>query len=212
MIFQLFRNKHAQLKKTSQANKSNSLYNTLTKGLTQMEKEGVDRVILALYESEPDQDVNGKWLTSGKDTCYYPFEMLGGAEQSMILDKKHYTAVALVNENVGNIVRYKNKGIEKYQRTRLNLLMPKLKPESEWNYSNNGGVYTGENLKKFAEWATESGWIPEAIKQVIDEGIQEYHEITKKLMEKAGVYDSLQKMEKRKFSKIEGIMLAKDKT
>ena len=169
-----------------------------------MERQGVDRVILSLYESQPDQEAFGKWSQS---TPYYPFEMLNETEQEIIKSKKSYEVVALVRENVGRIVQYPEPGVEKYNRTHVHPMLPKLKTGSGLDYVTKGGIYIGEELKKFVQNGDESGWTPGIIREVIQNGIQEYHNITKRLMEKAGVYKTLEKMESRKYSPFEQIML-----
>ena len=178
-------------------NQNDSVYRALMNSLDEMDRQGVDRVVLTLYESEPSQDTTGRWLTAGKDTNYYLFEMLDETEQGMIKEGKHYTVVALVRDNVGDVVKYEDRGVEVYYRTHIVPFLPRLKPESELNYVTDGGVHTGEGLRQFAESAAEDGWNPEAIEQRVRLGIQEYHDITRKLMEQAGVYDALERMEQR---------------
>lgn len=184
----------------------NSVYSALIEGLNKMEKQGVDRVVLSVYESEPSQNATGRWLSMNKDIPYYPFEMLDKTEQGMIKGGKNYTVVALVRDNVGDIVRYENKGLEVYQRTHITPFLPKLKFESELNYVTEGGAYTNEKLRQFAENIAGNGWNPGAIEQRVSTGIQEYHEITRELMEKNGVYDVLLKMKKTEDSPFEQIM------
>lgn len=207
MAFTLFKKRQEVREKSPTPNQNGSVYRALLNGLNEMERHGVDRVILTLYESEPSQNATGRWLTAGKDTNYYPFEMLDGTEQGMIKDGKHYTVVALVRDNVGDVVRYADKGgVEVYNRTHIVPFLPKLKPESELNYVTEGGARTGENLKQFAESVAGNGWSSQAIDQRVNAGIQEYHAITRKLMEKAGVYDALKRMEQRQFTPFEQVM------
>ena len=75
-----------------------------------MGEEEVDRVLLTVYESDPDPNATGHWYSPKID--YYPFEMLEETEQEMILGKKHYTVVALVKENVRDVVNYEGEGVE----------------------------------------------------------------------------------------------------
>ena len=207
MVFTLFKRRQEVREGFPTQNQNGSVYRALLNSLNEMEKQGVDRVILTLYESEPSKNATGRWLTAGKDTNYYPFEMLDETEQRMIKDGKHYTVVALVRNNVGDVVRYADKGgVEVYNRTHIVPFLPRLKPESELNYVTEGGAHTGENLKQFAESVAGNGWNPEAIEQRVNAGIQEYHTITRKLMEKAGVYDALKKMEQRQFTPLEQVM------
>ena len=148
-----------------------AVYDTLVGGLDEMEDGSIDRVVLALYESEPSDNSRGRWLTS-RDNNYYPFEILSEEEQRMILDKKHYTVVALVRSKVNGFVQYPDRGVEKYQRTRVNPFLPSLKPESTLNYVTEGEIYYGEKLIDYAKIAEESGWTVEAIAKCVDESIQ----------------------------------------
>jgi len=206
MALALF-NRKQEVKEKPRTSNNINIYRALMTGLSEMERQGVDRVVLTLYASEPSQNATGRWLTAGKDTNYYPFDMLDETEQEMIKEGKHYTIVALVRDNVGNVVRYAdNGGIEVYTRTHIVPFLPELKPESELNYATKGGAHTGENLKQFAESVARNGWNPEAIEQRVNAGIQEYHTITRNLMKWAGVYDSLERMEQRQFTPFERVM------
>ena len=206
MVFTLFKRRQDVREKVPTPNQNGAVYSALMNGLDEMDRQGVDRVVLTLYESEPNQNATGRWLTAGKDTNFYPFEMLDETEQGMIKNGKHYTVVALVRDNVGDVVRYGDKGVEVYNRTHIVPFLPRLKPESELNYVTEGGVHRGDNLKQFAESVAGNGWNPQAIEQRVSAGIQEYHGITRKLMEKAGVYDALQKMEQRQLTPFEQVM------
>ena len=207
MAFALFKRRQEVKEKSSIPNQNGSVYRALLNGLNEMEKQGINRVVLTLYESEPSQNATGRWLTAGKDTNYYPFEMLDETEQGIIKDGKHYTVVALVRDNVGDIVRYADKGgVEVYNRTHIVPFLPKLKPESKLNYVTKGGAHTGEKLRQFAESVAGNGWNPDAIEQRVNVGIQEYRAVTRKLMEKAGVYETLKRMEQRQFTPFEQVM------
>ena len=208
MAFALFKRRQDVTKKAPIPNQNGAVYRALINSLDEMDRQEVDRVVLTLYESEPSQNATGRWLTAGNDTNYYPFEMLDETEQGMIKNGKHYTVVALVRDNVGDVMRYADKGggVEVYNRTHIVPFLSRLKPESELNYVTEGGVHRGDNLKQFAESVAGNGWNPQAIEQRVSAGIQEYHGITRKLMEKAGVYDALQKMEQRQLTPFEQVM------
>jgi len=204
MAITLFKRKN---KETQQTQRDSPAYNALINGLNEMERQGVDRIVLTLYESEPSKNAFGRFIDIEKEFRYYPLDMLDEAEQEMIKKGKTYTVVALVRDNVGGIVQYENKGIEKYHRARVHPLLPRLKPESDLNYATEGGIYTGKNFKKFIEEVIEGAWDPKEIEQRINSGIQEYYTITQRLMEKAGVYTKLEQMRQRKYSPFEQIML-----
>ena len=196
MVLQLFKRKTEE-KPPRILDKGDSVAvrQALMEGLNEMERQHVDRIVLTMYESEPNPNVRGRWINVGKETRYYPFEMLDEAEQTMINEGKTYTVISLVRDNVGNVISYSDRGIEKFHRTHLVPMLPPLVPESQLNYVTEG--FLSNDLEQIAKDAVKSGWTPEAIRQRVQEGIQEYKGITRKLMEKAGVYDALERMEKR---------------
>jgi hypothetical protein len=203
MAFALFRRKHGEAPR--QANDGEAVYRALMDGLAEMERCGVDRAILTVHKTEPSHDARGRWL-SKTDYVYHPFDTLGEAEQGMIAEREHYQVVALVRDNVGGAVRYPDKGVEVYRRTRIVPLLPKLKPESELHYVTDGGAHTGEGIKQFAQSAAESGWNSSDVRRAVEAGIQEYKGITTRLMEKGGVYRALEQMEERRYTPSEQMM------
>lgn len=205
MVFELFTKQKERKEIAKPTDKHNPVYDALESGLDEMERQGVDRVVLSVYEGEPDPNAFGAW-NSGEDFNYYPFEMLNETEQRMMLDKKHYGVISLVRDNVGVVVAYLGRGIERYDRTRVHPMLPAMKPESNINYFTQGCVYTGNRLKEFAEESAIAGWTPEMIEKRVGIGIQEYHDITQKLMEKAGVYVSLERLNKRGCSAFDEVM------
>ena len=207
MKFKLFGRKQEVRKKTSQVINTHLVYDALVNGLKKMDRQGVDRVVLTMYESEPNQNVRGRWINFGEETRYYPFEMLDETEQGMIRDEKTYTIVSLVRKSVGDIVRYGDRGVSVYHRTHIVPMLPKLKLESELNYITEGGVHMGEKIRQFAESALGNGWNSESIEQRVRDGIEEYHQVTRRLMEGAGVYDALGRMEQRKNTLFEQMMI-----
>jgi|SRR3990167_5265640 len=196
---------NSSLKNLEEKSKDSGMYRSLINGLAEMRREGVDIVVLSLYESEPSKNVTSQWL-SGEEIRYYPFEMLSDDEQNMILEGKHYTRVALVRNNVGGIIEYNSDGVEIFCRTHLHLYLPQLTRESELNYVTRGGAWTGDKLKEFAEYVEKSGWTEELIKERIGEGLEEYHAKTIELMKKEVVYKSLEVMEQRKSTPFEQML------
>lgn len=191
--------------KSTPISQNGAVYKALMNGLEGMSSQEVDRVVLTLNESTPSQNATGRWLTT-KDTNYYPFEMLEEVEQDMIRAGKTYTIVALVRADVGNVLTYEDDGVEEFHRTHIVPWLPRMKSESQLNYITEGGIYMGDNLRQFAESAASDGWTSEAIEQAIRRGIHEYHVVTRRLIGQAGVYNSLERMEKRNFTPLEQIM------
>src|SRR3989344_1608105 len=197
MVFSL-RKKKVEPERVQALDRVTPIYDALTQGLIEMEEKGVDRLVLTLYESKPDDSVRGRWI-SPEETNYYPSEMLDASEQEMIRNHKHYTIVSLVRANVGEIRTYPDKGLEVFHRTAINPLLPPLKLESNLRYVTKGtGCMIEDDIKTYLE---QSGavdvWAPESIEQTVNAGIQDYKATTKRLMESTGVYDSLKEMEQR---------------
>lgn len=172
------------------------VYDALVKGIEELRRHHVDLAVLALYESEPSSNATGRWLTAGKDTNYHLFETFGEREQELVRNKKHYERIALARKNIEGVISYPDDGIEVYRRTRINPLLPKLKPESELNYVTEGGIYYGEDIKEFAKTAAKSGWTKATVEKAVRAGMAEYKDITGRLMHDAGVYKTLEQMEK----------------
>ena len=145
----------------------------LIEGLNQMRTHDVDRITLALCETEGDENARGRWIESG-ETRYYPPEFLPEAEQEMINEGKSYKSIALVLEQVGNFVTYPMAGVEVTDRTHGKPALCELESEYPLNYVTNGGVYSQESLEEFAKWATNliGSLTPERVKGIVEEGIQ----------------------------------------
>lgn len=183
------------------------IHAALINGLAEMKRQHIDHVVLTLHETEPSENARGRWLTVGKDTNYYPFGFLPKNEQEMILNGKHYERVALVTRDVGGFIEYRGDGVEVYHRTHITPFLPKLLPECLLNYVTEGGAWTEEdNVRKFAKVATSLGWTKESIEKSVAAGMQDYHNKTKKLMQNAGVYAALEKMEQKRYSPFQQIM------
>ena len=187
--------------------RAGEVYSALIKGISEMRRRGVDCIVLALYEAKPDENVRGIWITAGRDTNYYPFEMLSEPEQKMISGRKHYSRIALVLDDVGGVVTYPGEGVEKVHRTRISPFLPYLKPESELNYVTKAGVWTKEKLRDFALDTARNGWTKETVEKAIVDGVQEYHTITKRLIEQAGVDESIARIGQRAYSPFEQLLL-----
>ena len=67
-----------------------------------------------------------------------------------------------------------------------------------------GSTIPGGDLKDFAE---SVDWTTEEIERTVNGGIQEYHKKTRELIEKAGGYGALEKMEQRQYSPFEQILV-----
>ena len=208
MVFSLFKPKIVKPKVKRVERKVLPIYHALVQGLGEMDKHGCDRLVLTLYESEPDLGVRGRWI-SPEETRYYPFEMLGETEQEKIRDHQHYTIVSLVRDNVGNVITYPDNGLEIFQRTAVNPFLPALKDESNLRYVTKRGVYNGKDalMSFLRKTEADKRWTPEAIGKCVEEGIKDYDLITKRLMANAGIYSALENMEQREYTPFEQIMV-----
>lgn len=188
----------------------NPLYMAFCDGLEDMKKQGIDIVVLGYFKFEPE-NAGGQFL-SAQDCAYYPFELLPEYEQNLLRDEKrepkHYGRFALVTENPLGAVKYGSEGIEVIRRTHIVPFLPKLAPECELNYVTRAGVHSMDNLEHVVAVGEKSGWTPQLVKKAIDDGIQEYHEKTKMLMEQAGVYKALERMEQRGRSALNEVLFS----
>jgi len=209
MVFSLFKREIEQEGRPNIEKGMAQVYNTLVRGLKEMERQGCDRLVLTLYESEPDPEVRGRFIEMG-ETRYYPFEMLDKAEQETIRAHNHYTVVSLVREDVGRIRSYPSRGLEIVQRTAISPLLPKLLDATDnLKYVTKIGGSMGKDA--LVRFLRESGankvWSPEAIEQRVKHGIKEYKATTRRLMESEGVHKSIETMEQRQYTPFEQIMI-----
>jgi len=186
-----------------------AVYCAFVEGLDRMEREYVDRIILTMFESEPRPNPDaGKWVPFGQGSEYYPFETLTEDEQKMIKNGKTYEILSLVTEDVGGVISYPERGIETYHRTHgVPVFFPRVVPESNLNYRTEGGIYSGEKLRDFAENASNQGWTAEGIENTINFSVQEYHKVTERLMESAGVNRAIGRLDQRRNSALDEILL-----
>ncbi len=83
------------------ANVEDEIYFELVGELEEMRRQGADRVIISLEESEPNPDATGRWLTE-EDMNYYPFGVLTEREQKMIrAGDLHYVTAGTVPADGG---------------------------------------------------------------------------------------------------------------
>ncbi len=167
----------SQSKPPYDTNQSEAVYNSLMEGLESMKSKGVDRIPLLIGETKPSENIGGRWISSDEN-IYYPFGVLTDEEQKMVLDKKTYIIFSLVDSNVGDMVRYQDKGVEGYKRNHTTPFLSRLMPESRLNYVNEGNFYSTDDLRELSQHLVDFGLTPEIVKQKIEKGIQEYREKT----------------------------------
>jgi len=169
----------------------NEVYLALMAGFEEMRKQFVDRIILELHEL----DTSGLENITLSSVSYYPFDLCTEDEKKLIITCKSYSVVALIQKDTNGIINYKDNGIERYDRLFLN-----------HRYLTKGGGFIGDKVKEFAAALEDNGWKKEFIGQKIAKGISDYHNTTKELIEKGGIYDKLRRMDKRKYAPFEFIL------
>ena len=199
-------------KEKAMERQAGEIYDALAESLQYMKDNGIDRIPLFVDNPIPEEmeaigQVFGKFTQAESDR-YYPDEVLHWPERELIgegTDGKSYTAYSLVRENVGGLVEYGEPGIEIATRSHFCPMLPRMK-DSRWYYKSRTGALTGEDaMRDFAKVAAESGWTSEMLKDHVTKMAEEYRDITLKLSEDAGVFDSLLKMEERGMSDEEHI-------
>jgi hypothetical protein len=172
-------------------------------GLERMKKEGVERAVLSV-EDLPEASPEGTVILE-RPNFPYVFEALTDAEQVRILRKEDYGTVALVAD-IGNDT-FENDFIELHYRQRGIVLLP-LKPESPLHYATGINNFVGgDRIKEFSGYAVNQKCTREEMQEMIEKGITDYHARTRALMEKAGVYDALRRMDERGVSSFEEVLL-----
>lgn len=183
------------------------IYNILLNGIDKMKKKGITRLYLLSEEIQPDERAFGGWINMG-DMAYYPYEMLDPREQELILAKKHYSIGALVSGEIpinkkGGLkkVTYPDYGFEVFERTHCYPMLCEMKdtPEviNDMEYYRQNCFYNPEQMKLIAEQLTKAKATAKEVEEMINQGIKNYHQITRNLMEEAGVLKSLKNLEKR---------------
>jgi hypothetical protein len=167
------------------------LKSTLNELIDEMKSNGYNRIVINLAELPNDKPPGG-WLNT---TSYYPDELLNAQEISLMNSEKSYQVVSLVLGEIPEVVKYPDAGFEGIERNRLYPMLPDMKNTSPLYYQSTPYFFSLDDaVAKFQE--VKMG--PDELKLNFNRGVQEYKDITKKLFESAGVYDSLKKLEDRK--------------
>jgi hypothetical protein len=178
---------------SASAGKEKALLEELQNGIHEMQKSGVDRVLLNVQDAEPNPDAFG-WQDV-KRKSYYPTETLTTPEIEMIDGKKTYAAFSLIAGNCGGFVNYTEPVMEQVVRTWVHTMMLDRGVRSNMNYVSD---VARVGIEDFAESLAKDGITPDEVRGMIGKGIAEYKGKTVELMENDGVYESLQKLERYK--------------
>ena len=175
----------------------------LENGLAAMRRSYVDRTVLSVEYPEPSDMRAGPANRGGHS--YYPFEMLPACEQRAIKPSvdatcwngKTYVVWALVDADVGNGMHtYPSAGVEQVHRIHSVPFLNELRPESSLLYDTHVVFYgTPSELHDFSLRLAKAGMTTSMLNTRTAEGIREYHAVTRRLMEKAGIYAAVQRMD-----------------
>jgi len=149
-----------------------ALAQSLVTGLNEIERRKIDRLVLTLYESEPDENTVGRWLPQSEFN-YYSSKVLDERELDMIDKEKSYSIVSLVSENPFGQVKYLEPGIEVFHRTHVHPFLPKLDKRSNFNYVSKGGIYLRNELGSFIEDNVQGVWTAEMVDERVRNALSE---------------------------------------
>lgn len=158
-----------------------NVYDAFVEGIKRMENAGADRVILAIGECEPDLSYAGRWIEEGQNS-FYPAHTLTGKEREYEIKEVSHEVIALVLPHVMSLRVYDGPGIESARRTRINPFLPRLRMGSSLKFLTRLGIY---DLREYAKFAEKQGWNYEDVARAVDSGIEEYREISKRLLHDA---------------------------
>jgi hypothetical protein len=167
------------------------LFNILNEGMSRIQKEGVDRCVLHVQEMDGIIDKCG--FIERKS--HYPTELLTPTEKAFEDKKESYATFSIITGDMGGgLSHFSEPYIEQVRRTRIaeEIYQPLGKTDFE-------NKYNSMDCEELAVIMAEAGVKPEDLKEMIENGIRQYHNKTVELMEKSGedvsVYESLQKLE-----------------
>lgn len=173
----------------------NLVYRELQEGLTRMQREGIDFLVLRTEELDRNQRVGEEDI----EFLHVPApQALDSVERDLIEKGKSYQRIGLVAGDLGGLVKSNIQPcVEFMYRNRFNgRFLCKFRDDVR-AYTTSRKILRGEEIKDYAKNLVSAGCTPEQVRDVISGNIVEYREITGKLMEKGGVYDSIAKLEKR---------------
>ncbi|MEK6917946.1 MAG: hypothetical protein AABW51_03275 [Nanoarchaeota archaeon] len=165
MVFTLFN--------TQKKNPNEELSQSLVRGLDEIERRKIDRLVLTLYESEPDKSVFGRFINASEHN-YYSQDVLDESELDMIDQEKSYSIISLVRENPFGQIRYPSAGIEVFHRTHVHPFLPKLDKRSNFNYVSKGGIYLRDEFKGFIENNVSGAWTSEIVDERVRNAVEEF--------------------------------------
>ncbi|MGV8161797.1 MAG: hypothetical protein ACP5N2_00515 [Candidatus Nanoarchaeia archaeon] len=188
------------------SNSKEDLRKVINEQFNEFVNSGKERLVLTLTElSEDDSSFYRKQIPGGWRTfeqaqhTYYSFNLLEDRERELINQEKEYQVVCFVAPNALKEAPYEVHGIEIISRIKSNAMLPKMIPESLFNYCSVKNFFPAQNLEKFADLAFEGKITSEEIKSSAQEANVSYDNLTKKLMEKTSHEreDALRKLELR---------------
>ncbi|MCX6773338.1 MAG: hypothetical protein NTV88_06265, partial [Candidatus Micrarchaeota archaeon] len=190
------------------------IFFALKDGLQKMRAKQVEHSPLTLSETEKTQLSKEKttgWVQANSKEMqnylsYYSYETLAKEEQQFIISEKSYARQGLVLAN-GHDLNSGVDGVAQYVRSRLSWLLPKMNVGTTHDYFTEVAISGNDAI--FVEYANalaKEGMSANDVQRKIESGISDYQSITRRLMEKEGVFVSLERLEKYPPKTIDGIL------
>ena len=200
-------------KKKKEEEQKKDLVQTIEKAFSEFEKSNYERLVLSIEPiSEEDskfykKEMKGDWNTAEEHkTNYYPVEMLDKNELAHIKKGKEYQTVSFVKKEIYGVVNRREAGIEINTRIKSNLLLPKLTSDSNLNYSNSTSTFGKEYIKEFVDQILNNEIDFKETLKNYESSVKNYNDVTMNLLEKNGVYDSLEKLNERNEASHEAVL------
>ena len=167
----------------------NRVYVALMDAFARMEREWVDRALLFLYP------FNYKALERMPrlEAPYHPYEALTAVEAAYVRTGEPYTVLALVLELDAEDPAASSRGVEFFHRVPTGALAGGV-----FEYQTFGRIMRGRQIGDIAHRFLSQEISERTIGDKLKEEIGEYRDITRHLMERAGVYAALERMEQER--------------
>ncbi len=201
------------------SSRQSEFFTVLTKGLQLMSEKGMSRVVMSVCEAPRDMELvgnlSGGFVSTdkiGKVTPYYPFECLTSDEKKFVEAHQAHQVISLVvNDGTWDKYRiYADDGVEVANRTDLHWFLPQMKPCWEMHFGNTYSLYLGEEgLRSIAQQLSDTNpaLTPQQLQENINEGMEEYRQVTRSLIGQSGLPSTLERIAHRTISAFDKMLL-----
>jgi hypothetical protein len=177
--------------KTQTGYSEKEVKSAIEKAFQAMQKNGADRIVLSTVLNEKSKGAGGGWNEISYYS-YYPKETLTKSEVELTEQRKAYQVIALVARGNPTMNQRQEDSLEVVDRVPVYLLT--IGNPDGWAHPHN--VFVGNKIDLFLKMNNEQKVISsQEILAAIEPQIIEYRQITKNLMEKAGISEALQRLE-----------------